>query len=219
MAATAVAMFGAVPYLFASRYTPNPPFVGEAVNAAASWLGHAAAAVAGWFGWSVGWGAWQPLTSAAPVGAWLICATTMFFGFVGWSGVMIGQQGIILGFSDGPGRSRYVAAYTAMCGLGGFLGAMCGAELAQGLADASWYHPLRVGAFEWNNWHATFALSTLGRLAALLLLISMPDPGARRARDMVRTVGGEVLGVLSGRFLWGWLGFGREGRRARRPRR
>ena len=48
-----------------------------------------------------------------------------------------------------------------------------------------------------------------GRLMALLLLIGMPDPGARRARDMVRTVGSEMLHLLTGGALTEWLGFGR----------
>ena len=216
MVATSVAAFGAVPYCFASRFTPNPPYVAQAVNASAGWLGHLGAAIAAWLGWSVDWGNWQMLGPGAPVGAWLICSTTIFFGFVGWSGVMLGQQGIILGFADGGGRNKYVAAHAVFCGAGGVIGAVCGGLLAQGLADAPWYHPLHVGFFEWNNWHATFAVSTLARFTALLLLIGMPDPGARRARDMVRTVGSEMLHLLTGGLLIEWLGFGRGRARIRR---
>jgi len=218
MAATAVASFGAVPYFFASRFTPNPPHVAGGVNAAAGLVGSLGASAASLLGVNVDWASWQPLAPGAPVGAWMICATTIFFGFVGWSGVMIGQQGIILGFADGPGRSKYVAAHAALCGLGGFLGANVGGLIADSLAAAPWYHPLHVGPFEWNNWHATFLASTAARVTALLLLIHMPDPGARRARDMVRTVGAEMFQVLSGRLLTGWLGFGRS-RRSRGPKR
>ena len=64
----------------------------------------------------------------------------------------------------------------------------------------------------WNNWHATFVLSTMARIAALLLLIGMPDPGARRARDMVRSIGLDMLNLLTGRMLVEWLGFGRGGK-------
>ncbi len=209
MLATLVAAFGAVPYCFASRFTPNPPYVAEAVNALGGWGAQAGAAIAAWLGWSVDLGNWQLLGPGAPVGAWLICSTTIFFGFVGWSGVMLGQQGIILGFADGGGRNKYVAAHAVFCGMGGVIGAVCGGLLAEGLAKASWYHPLHVGIFEWNNWHATFAVSTVARFAALLLLIGMPDPGARRARDMVRTVGSEMLHLLTGGLLIEWLGFGR----------
>ena len=40
--------------------------------------------------------------------------------------------------------------------------------------------------FVWNNWHVTFVLSFLARVAALLLLINMTDPGSRPAREMLR---------------------------------
>jgi len=216
MAATAVAAFGAVPYIFASKYTPNPPLVSGAVNAAAGFVGWLGATAASWFGWTVDWASWQPLGAGAPVGAWLVCATTIFFGFVGWSGVAIGQQGIILGFADGEGRSKYVAAHAVFCGLGGVLGAVLSGIMADGLARAPWYHPLHVGPFQWNNWHATFALSTLARFTALALLIHMPDPGSRRARDMVRTVGAEMLQLLTGRLLTTWGGMGRSRSRRRR---
>jgi MFS family permease len=209
MVATAVAVGGAVPYCFASRYTPNPPFVADAVNAAANGVGHAAAAVAGLFGWHVDWGHWLILGPAAPVGAWLICSTTVFFGFVGWSGVMLGQSGIIMGFADGAGRNKYVAAHAVFSGFGGAIGAYSGGMIADFLANASWYQPLHVGPFVWNNWHATFVLSTMARIAALLLLIGMPDPGARRARDMVRSIGLDMLNLLTGRMLVEWLGFGK----------
>lgn len=218
MVATAVAAFGAVPYFFASRSTPNPPYVTEAVNAAAGWLGQTGASMASWFGWSVDWAGWQVLGSASPVGVWLICATTIFFGFVGWSGVMLGQSGIIFGFSESAGRSKHVAAHAVLCGMGGVLGAVSGGLLAGGLANASWYHPIQFGAFEWNNWHATFAASTIARVTAFVLLIGMPDPGARRARDMARTVGAETLNLLTGRLLTDWRNFGR-GRSRRRDGR
>ncbi len=209
MIATAVAAFGAVPYFFASRFTPNPPFVTDAVNASVGFLGQAGALIAGWFGWSVDWAGWQVLGPTSPVGAWLICATTIFFGFVGWCGVMLGQSGIILGFSESTGRSKYVAAHAVICGIGGVLGAVSGGFLAGGLASASWYHPIHLGVFEWNNWHANFAVSTIARVAAFLLLFGMPDPGARRARDMVRTVGSEMLQLFTGRLLTSWRSFGR----------
>ena len=209
MVATSIAVFGGVPYLFASRFTPNPPYVADAVNATANWIGHVGAVVAAWFGWHVDWGHWLILGPTAPVGAWLICSTTVFFGFVGWSGVMLGQSGIIMGFADGAGRNKYVAAHAVFSGFGGAIGAYSGGLIADALANASWYHPLHVGVFQWNNWHATFAISTIARFAALMLLFDMPDPGARRARDMVRAIGLDVLNLLTGRMLIEWLGFGR----------
>ncbi|HUS91333.1 MAG TPA: MFS transporter [Phycisphaerae bacterium] len=201
MVAMALAAFGAVPYFFASRFTPDPPFVADAVN----WLSRHA-------GRLVGQGNWQLIPPGAPVGAWMICSATIFFGFVGWSGVMLGQQGIILGFSDSHGRSKYVAAHAVLLGVGGMVGGVVGGLLARTIAQASWYHPVQLGAYlEWNHWHATFAMSTLARLAAFLLLIGMPDPGARRTRDMIRTLGGEMIHFATARLFYPW--------RLLRPRR
>jgi len=190
MLAMGFAVFGVAPYFFASNRTPNPQFVSDALNAVSQAVGGL-----------VGRGDWQILPPGAPVGAWLICATTIFFGFVGWTGVMLGQQGIILGFADSHGRSKHVAAYAVLCGVGGMLGAITGGMVAEGIVQAPWYRPIRVGLFEWNHWHATFVISFLCRVIAFCLLIGMPDPGSRRARDMVRAIGLEMYQLLAGTLL------------------
>jgi len=191
MLAMGFAVFGVAPYFFASKYTPNPQFVSDAVNAASGAIGRLA-----------GRAGWQLIPAGAPVGAWLVCSTTIFFGFVGWSGMMLGQQGIILGFSDSHGRSKYVAAYAVLVGMGGMLGGVVGGLVARSLAGTE---PVRVWTyFEWNHWHATFALSMLGRIAAFCWLIGMPDPGARRARDMMRTLGIEMINLVAARLFYPW---------------
>jgi MFS family permease len=217
MASTALATFGVAPYFLASRQTPNPQFVSDGINAAAGGVGWLVAWLAGAVGISIDAGGWELIPPGAPVGAWLVCSTTVFFGFIGWSGVMMGQQGIILGFSDGAGRSKYVAAHAVMTGLGGVAGGIVGGYVAEWIVTASWYAPIRLGAFEWNNWHATFALSMLARMTAFCLLIGMPDPGARRARDMVRAVGIEMYNVVAARLFYPWRVLLRT-RSRRRPR-
>ncbi len=202
MLAQGLAVFGAVPYFFASKYTPNPQFVSDAANAVAGWIGAVVQLLAGWFGAEAAWAARPLVPPGAPVGAWLICSTVVFFGFVGWSGVMLAQQGIILGFADTAGRSKYVAAHAVLVGIGGMLGAVLGGSVARGIGTAEWYAPIRVlHYFEWNKWHATFAISIAARVTALCLLIGMPDPGSRRARDMVRTIGVETYNLIANR-LW-----------------
>jgi len=204
MLSTAFAVFGVAPYFFASKYTPNPPFVTDGVNAAAGAVGGLVERLGAAVGLSVSAAGWGPIPPGAPVGAWLICATTIFFGFVGWAGIMMGQQGIILGFADGQGRSKYVAAHAVLIGIGGVLGGVVGGLTADWIARVPGYAPWRVGPFEWNNWHATFALSMLARFAAFCLLIGMPDPGARRARDMVRTIGIDVYNLVAARLFYPW---------------
>ncbi|MGB2824607.1 MAG: hypothetical protein WBF17_26770 [Phycisphaerae bacterium] len=218
MVATTLAVFGVAPYFFASKYTPNPQFVSDAVNGVAGAAAGGLSRLAAGLGASVDWSQWQLIPPGAPVGAWLICSTTIFSGFVGWAGVMLGQQGIVLGFSDGPGRSKYVAAYSVLTSLGGVLGGVVGGLVAYGIYSASWYRPLRFGAFEWNHWHATFLLSMLARMLAVYWLIDMPDPGARRARDMVRTIGIEMYNLTEARLFYPWRNFFRVRRERRRQR-
>jgi hypothetical protein len=205
MVSTTVAIFGAVPYFFASRSTPSPAFMADSLNAAAGWLGRMLGDVWGLVGSHVDWSAWHPIPPGAPMGAWLICSITIFFGFTGWAGVMIAQQGIILGFADGAGRSKYVSAHAALTSLGGFAGGVVGGLLARTLAAAPWFHPIHLGQYlEWNQWHATFAVSILARVAALWLLLGMPDPGAQRARDMFRSFGLGVYNLMADMFYYNW---------------
>jgi len=213
-----LAVFGVAPYFFASKYTPNPAIVAETVNAAAGFLASLVARGLGAMGGSLDVAGWQLIPPGAPVGAWLICATTIFFGFVGWTGVMLAQQGIILGFADGAGRSKYVAAYAVLAGLGGVLGGVVGGLVADGIYRASWYHPVRWGPFEWNHWHATFLMSMLARVLAVYWVIGMPDPGARRTRDMVRTMGLEMYNLTAARLFYPWRNLFRGWRRRRQGR-
>jgi len=179
-----------LPYFFAMRHTPNPPFVGEAVN----WV---AFTVAGWFGQSV-----QPvITDASPVGAYLVMFASVLFGGVGWMGVGLGQTSIMLGFSDGQGRSKYVAAFNVIASIGGLLGGLAGGALAKGLSYYSHDgNPLVFGYFVFNNWHATFLLSWAARILGLVLLIRMPDPGSTPLRKVMADLGGGFLRRLSGPF-------------------
>lgn len=209
MLATAFTVLSIMPYFFASTMTPNPQFVIDAVNGVASLAGQA-----------FGWEGWQWLGPDAPVGAWLVMSVSMFLGGVGWSGVMLAQQGIILSFSDAPGRSKHVAAYRALASLGGLVGGLIGAGMVWLLADMK-DAPIVLGPLRWNHWHGTFALSWLARIVALLSLIGMPDPGSRRFRDMARYLGVNVYGQIGTFLLYPTRIFSRRrfGPRGPRPKR
>ena len=178
--ATLFTVFSVWPYFFASPYTPNPQWLVAALNAAIGWVG-------GLFGQS-----WGGLLTGYPLGAWLIMTLSVIIGGAGWMGILLAQNTIMLSFADGPGRSRYIAATGLLFSVGGLLG-WIGGPVAAGLSflayDAS---PIRIGWLLWNNWHAVFLLSFLGRLLALLLLRHMPDPGARQTSQMVRAIGANV---------------------------
>ena len=178
--ATACTVYSITPYFFASPNLPSPGVVVDAVNGLSGLIG----------GW-IGQPQWQWLSADMPISAWLLIASSMIVGGSGWAGLILAQRSIILGFADGHGRSKYVAAHGVLISTGGMIGGLVGGTVAGSLAFLQ-SEPIRLGPLVWNNWHATFALSLLARLAALVSLINMPDPGAGSFRNMVRYIGGNV---------------------------
>jgi len=180
---TSLIIFSIMPYFFATRHTPAPQFVIDLSNYIFSAVGRLA-----------GYGDVVWFTPQSPVGAWLVMLIAIIIGGIGWTAIMMAQNNIVLSFADSHGRSKYVAAHAVLISMGGVLGGVVGglsAYLTRGLQTA----PIAFGpvdaagnytVFMWNNWHVTFVLSFLARIAALLLLINMTDPGARPARDMLR---------------------------------
>jgi MFS family permease len=176
-----LAVFSVLPHLLAHPSQTGPVWLRDAANALA--LG-----VASWFGSTD----FLLVPPGAPVGAWLVLATSVTLGSMGWSGVMLAQGNLVLGFADSKGRSKYVAAFTVLVSVGGLLAGFAGGEVAQRLEQWGLSHsasPLVIGSWAFNNWHATFVLSWLARIAGLVLLIFfMKDPGSRRFRDMIRNL-------------------------------
>ena len=186
-----------LPWFLVTRDTPHPQFLQDAANR----LAHALGAVVGRPGW-----VW--VTEQTPVGAYLGGVVAMVAGGCFWTGVTLAQTGILLGFSDGQGRSKYVAASGVLISFGGIAGGIAGGSVAQALhflqAD-----PIRIGPFLWNNWHAAFALSAVGRILAVGWLIGMPDPGAVHVRYVLRQMGTNVYNAMTTRLfyplrIFGW---------------
>jgi len=178
-----------LPWFLATRHTPSPRFLIDAVNAVAG-------VVAGWFG-AQGYVFWGP---DVPLGAYLVAAFASVFGGIAWTGVQLAQNNVILGFSDGQGRSKYIAASSVLISLGGILGGLFGgvvAQLLEMLAGSWGQTRLDIGPLHWNQWHATFAISFVTRLLAVLWLVHMPDPGAATTRAMIRHVSVNVYNAVS----------------------
>lgn len=186
---TLMTLLSVSPWLFARHDTPAPAFIRDSIN----WM---LTPLAGWLGSDV-------LVSAdAPVGAYLLALLCSFFGGIAWTGVALAQNNVMLSFSDGRGRSRYMAASMVLAAVGGVAGGLVGGWMAEWLNSrfALQQHPLEFWIFHWNQWHMTFLLSMAMRALSLLWLIGMPDPGAARARDMMRymltNVGSSLTGLL-----------------------
>jgi len=174
-------------WFLATPYTPAPAFVASSVN----WLSRH---ITGLFGHQM-----SLLGPDAPVGAFLLIAVNCAIGGVSWLGISLAQTGIMLGFSETRGRSKYVAASWALIGLAGALGGIVGGVVTQKL---SFLREAPIGPFLWNNWHAAIALSLLARIAGLCLLVNMPDPGSGRVRDMVRVIGVNAYNTIAPRLFF-----------------
>ena len=188
-----MSLFG---WFLIARDLPTPSFLGRAIT----W---ASATVGGW----VGRPEWAQAGTGAPVAAYLLAALCCLIGGATWSGISLAQTGIVLGFADGAGRSRYVAASSILISTGGMLGGLVGGALAEGLAGLQ-AHPIRWGPFLWNNWHATFAVALLARALTIYYLLRMPDPGAASARSLARYMGVNVYNGLSSRLFYALRVFG-----------
>jgi len=177
----------ALPWLFITRQTPHPAFVDAIVGRTASLVS-----------WIAGRDV-MLLAPDAPIGAYLWAAVGCVIGGTAWTGIGLAQTSVMLGFSDGPGRSKYVAACGVLISIGGALGGILGGTLAESL---SFLQDSPIGPLLWNNWHATIALSSVTRIAGLAALIHMPDSGAGRVRDLVRLVGVNVYNATWPRLFY-----------------
>ncbi len=207
--ATAIATLGLTPYFLASVNTHNPAWLIAAVN-------HGGGAVGG----LIGQPGWTPLAPGAPVGAYLLLMLMATVGGIGWTGIGLAQTGVMFGFADGPGRSRYVAAAAVFSGIGGALSGLLGGTAAWVLADFK-AEPIVVGPFVWNHLHGVFVLVFAARTTAVVLAHCMPDPGAGGVRTVIRAMrAGAYNTFVLGLFRpWRWVPSRRNRRTGRRSRR
>jgi MFS family permease len=165
-----------VPWLFVSRQTPAPDFAVRGASWALSHVGQA-----------FGRQGWVSPETALPVGAYLWSVLACIIGGAAWPGVNVAQTSIVLGFSEGTGRSRYIAASAVLISVGGALGGLVGGVLTRSLGVLHQY-PLTFGPVAWTNWHLSFVLAIAARLLAMFWLVGMPDAGATPVRAVARQI-------------------------------
>jgi len=195
--ATVCTVFSIMPYFFMD---PSP--------AVPTWLLDGSNALAAAAGSLVGRPEWVWVTPETPVGAYLLLLIGMVLGGSGWTAIQLAQTGIVMGFSDGEGRSKYVASSAVLISIGGIVGGLVGGNVAhylKFLEDA----PIVVGPFLWTNFHGCFALSWGARIVAVLLLIGMPDPGSTPVRHVLRHISINVYNSVAPRLfmplrVFGW---------------
>ncbi len=180
-------VFTLLPWFFATPTTPHPQFV---------------ASLLGWTNQGVSWLIGEPFAlvgPGAPIGAFLLVGFACMCGGVCWTGVNLAEISVQFGFSDGKGRSKYVASSSAIISIGGILGGIVGGEVARRL---SFLQDSPIGPFQWNNWHATFVLAMLARVLAAVFASRMPDPGSSPTRDVIRHMGVNIYNAISPRLFY-----------------
>jgi len=196
MVCTAGASLCLVLWLLASRHMAAPAGLVAALDWAGTGLGRL-----------VGHPEWLHVDASTPVMAYLAAGAACVLGGATWAGINLAQTGIVLGFADGTGQSRHVAASSVLIGTGGVLGGVVGGTIASA-CSALQDDPIRLGPFLWNNWHVTFAVAVAARLSTLAWLVHMPDPGAVSARSLVRYMGTNVYNGIVTRLFYSLRVFG-----------
>jgi MFS family permease len=199
--ATVMGVGSLLPWLLVTPQLHGPQWLADGLNSVAS-------AVGGVFGWHG-----TAIDQSAPLGAYLLAAVGCIIGGTSWTGIGIAQFGIVLGFSDGHGRSKFVAASSVLISFGGIAGGLCGGWIADALAAYKWdASPWRVGIFEWTNYHATMLAAVFARATAALWLVGMPEPGAKSVRDVVRYMRINVQNAVTTYLFYPMrvFGYGRE---------
>lgn len=186
-----------IPWLIASPNLPNSASLVTAING-----------VAGVVGSLAGHGDWTWVDIHTPTTSYMICLGATIVGGVAGTGIGLAQTSIVLGFSDGQGRSTYIAVASILSSVGGIFGGLFGGYLAK-LLEHLHGDPIRWGPLLWNNWHVLFAIVVATRALTLLLLWRMPDPGATMTRDVLRVVRSNISNnVMSVLFyplrIFGW---------------
>ena len=186
-----------LPWLFLAPGSQGPQFVADGINSMSRGIGSLA-----------GRPDWTWVTRQAPTGAYLLASMGCAIGGAAWVGVSLAQIGVVLGFSDSHGRSKYVAASSVLISLGGMLGGIVGGTLAQ-LLQSLQARPIAFGPFVWNNWHITFLVAVAARILSLIWLVGMPDPGAQPVRHLLRYWGSNIYNNFATRLfyplrIFGW---------------
>jgi len=137
---------------------------------------------------------WQAVPPGAPVGAFMLILLNCALGGAFWSGAFLAMNAIQLGFADGQGRSKYVAASGVLMSAGGVVGGLVGGVITWKLGQMI---SGPIGPFQWVNWHAAIVLSLVARIASVFIAIRMPDPGSGSIRQMFRLFGINTYNALS----------------------
>lgn len=105
---------------------------------------------------------------------------------VGWAGVLLGSQNLMLKVAPRGNNVGYIAAAQGLGGLFQAVTLVLGGIWLDTLLKSNW--SLNLFGRDWNGYHLFFMLSWLGRTSAAFLVFSILEPGAFTIRDMLRAL-------------------------------
>ena len=199
-----------LPWFVIYRGMPCPDWMAGSLNATAWATGnvwHAIETAIRWvwpaYGASSGDWVWITSSNRGIVLPYVLASLGCILGNSSGTAFGLGQSAIVLGFSDGTGRSKFVAASSVLINIGGTIGGVAGGAIAQCFSGMS---NLPLGL---NNYQLTFALGMIVRFLSLGFLWNMPDPGARKVRDLLRVWSDSASSAVSSAALlplriFGW---------------
>jgi MFS family permease len=114
--------------------------------------------------------------------SWPIYLSNVLYG-VFWSGFNLAIFGLTLASLPVQARAMAAALFSAATGPATFGSSALSGWLAQYWAADHW----QLGRLQFGNYQLLFLLSILLRVPALVLLHRIQEPGASRARDLVRS--------------------------------
>ncbi len=99
---------------------------------------------------------------------------------IAWGGIGPAVFNLILVIAPREGRVAYVAMFSLVGGLAGFVGGTLSAPLL------SLFQSLAVEGSRWTGYHSLFLVTGVGRMLAWLWVTRIKEPNAWRTRDLLR---------------------------------
>jgi len=139
---------------------------------------------------------------------WWIGYMAVLSATMAWPGVELASQNMLLSMADSEtnktGGSAYVAVHSVVIGMAGMLSGIFGGLFAEHMQH--WRGVILGFPFTYHG--LLFFISAGLRLASLVWLIGMPEPGSRTAREALRYMLGNIYANVQTVFVTSRRGLG-----------
>jgi MFS family permease len=105
-----------------------------------------------------------------------------FLSGIFWPGIALSSFNLLLVSAREENRAAYLAVFTTITGVTGFLASLLGGTLATLFSFFIW----KIGPVTLLNFHILFLLSALGRVAVLFFMPKVKEAKAKPLAEMMR---------------------------------